>query len=254
MTKYMLNQNEDMLRSGVVKERKRHVQQAMQFRTWGGKREGAGRPRKQGVRPLESHGKRPVLQASVPLHVVTRVLPRVGWLRRRDAYAAIRSATVTVAAHEAMRIVHLSIQGTHLHLIVEARTRTALAKGMQSFKISAAKQLNRALGGARGSVFTDRYHARPLRTPREVRNCIAYVLNNWRRHGEDRGRGWTLDPFASGVSFDGWRELAAKGVMFRAPPTYELLIVWIPKTWLLSIGWRRHGLVGARDVPAGLER
>ena len=27
-----------------------------------------------------------------------------------------------------------------------------------------------------------RYHARPLRTPREVRNALVYVLQNWRKH------------------------------------------------------------------------
>src|SRR5262249_51577855 len=28
----------------------------------------------------------------------------------------------------------------------------------------------------------DRYHARSLSTPREVRNALVYVLNNWRKH------------------------------------------------------------------------
>ncbi len=78
-----------------------------------------------------------------------------------------------------------SIQGTHVHLIVEAQSRTALAKGMQGFGISAAKQLDRAVSGRRGgrrrgSVFTDRYHARTLKTPREVRNCLGITLSSWR--------------------------------------------------------------------------
>ena len=103
---------------------------------------------------------------------------------------------------------HLSIQRTHLHLVVEARSRVALAKGMQSVLISAAKQLNRALRG-RGTVFGDRYRATILRTPRQVRSCVAYVLNNWRRHGEDRGRTWLVDPFSSAISFGGWKELTS---------------------------------------------
>ena len=89
--------------------------------------------------------------------------------------------------------------------------------------------------------------------PREVRNCIAYVLNNWRHHGEDRARSWKLDPFASGVCFGGWKELEGRPFGFRPPPAYASLIVWFPKTWLLATGWRRHGRVGAFETPGGDE-
>lgn len=34
------------------------------------------------------------------------------------------------------------------------------------------------------------------------------------------------------------------------PPGYRGLVTWFPKTWLLSEGWRRHGLIGLREVPA----
>ncbi|HEY3807894.1 MAG TPA: transposase [Kofleriaceae bacterium] len=224
----------------------------------GGARKGAGRPRK-GHRSSERHQVRPVIAAREPQHVVTRVVPRAHGLRRRDAYAAIRDASFVAAAHAPdFRIVHLSIQRTHLHLIVEAKNRTALAKGMQSFLISSARGINAALAkrtrrAQRGSVFADRYHARALRTPRQARNCIAYVLNNWRRHGEDRDRPWKLDPFSSGIGFGGWRELEGRPFGFRPPPSYASLIVWLPKTWLLATGWRKHGRIGAFDVPGGLE-
>jgi len=185
-------------------------------------------------------------------------LPRAGSLRRRDMYAAVRDASIVVTTHDEFRIVHLSIQRTHLHLIVEARHRTALAKGMQGFLISAARGINAALSRRarrklRGCVFGDRYHARALTTPREVRNCVAYVLNNWRHHGEDRGRAWALDPFASGVSFCGWKGLERAAFAYRPPPTYASLVVWFPKTWLLSTGWRKRGLVGEFDLPGGDE-
>ena len=223
----------------------------------GGHRKGAGRPPK-GRRSSERHEVRPALEPSEPQHIVSRVLPRAGSLRRRDMYAAVRKASIVVTTHDDFRIVHLSIQRTHLHLIVEARTRTALAKGMQGFLISAARGINAALSRRarrklRGCVFGDRYHARALTTPREVRNCIAYVLNNWRHHREDRGRTWTLDPFASGVAFGGWKGLERAAFAYRPPPTYAPLVVWFPKTWLLSTGWRKRGLVGELDVPGGDE-
>src|SRR5580698_7781912 len=110
----------------------------------GGCRPGAGRPRK-GRRSSERHEVRPALEPSEPQHIVSRVLPRAGSLRRRDMYAAVREASIVVTTHDDFRIVHLSIQRTHLHLIVEARTRTALAKGMQGFLLSAARGINAAL-------------------------------------------------------------------------------------------------------------
>jgi REP element-mobilizing transposase RayT len=217
----------------------------------GGPRKGAGRPCK-GRGASERHQVREVFRASEPVHVVSRILPRVGSLRRRDAYAAIREATISASKRDDARIVHLSIQRTHVHLIIEAKNRTALAREMQGFLISAAKQLNRVLA-QRGTVFGDRYHATVLRTPRQVRNCVAYVLNNWRHHREDRGRTWTLDPFSSAVCFGGWKELDGSPIGFRPPPTYASLIVWFPKTWLLATGWRKHGRIGALDVPGGDE-
>jgi hypothetical protein len=38
-----------------------------------------------------------------------------------------------------------SAQRTHLHLLVEAKDKEALAAGMQGFQISAAKHLNAAI-------------------------------------------------------------------------------------------------------------
>ncbi|HEX4453985.1 MAG TPA: transposase, partial [Kofleriaceae bacterium] len=122
----------------------------------GGRRKGAGRPYAHD-RPSEPHKTRRAVAASTPIHVVTRIVPRIASLRRRELYACVRAATIAVSKREDARIIHLSIQRTHLHLIVETRHRTALAKGMQSFLISAARHINRTVGG-RGCVFRDRYH------------------------------------------------------------------------------------------------
>jgi len=202
---------------------------------------------------------RPKLRAIEPVHVTVRVHPGVGRLRKHDMFLAVREATLCVAKYEDFRIVHLSIQGTHLHLIVEANDRLALAAGMQAFQISAAKQINRAISKRtrerrRGSVFTDRYHARIMRTPREVRNCIAYVLNNWRHHDEDQTRKtrvWDIDPYSSGISFSGWKELDDADRLPDPPSTYKPLLVWFPRSYLLSTLWRRHGLIRVHEVPGG---
>ena len=98
----------------------------------------------------------------------------------------------------------------------------------------------------RGTVFPDRYHERVLGSPRQCRNAIAYVLNNFRRHGEDRGRTWLVDPLSSAVNFGGWRELAGTNQLFGTPAWYERLPTSTPRTWLLSVGWTKHPLIAAQ--------
>jgi REP element-mobilizing transposase RayT len=225
----------------------------------GGKREGAGRPAK-GPRSSEPHKTRPFLDRRNPVHVTARVAPDLRQLRTRAMYHAIRYATYAAALRygKGFRIVHLTIQRDHLHLVVEAKDRMTLARGMQSFEISAAKHINRSASKRRaqrrrGTVFPDRYHARILNSPKSVRNTLNYVLNNWRHHHQDRTgipRTWLIDPFSSAISFHGWRELAHRDVMWKPPRTYEPLWVWFPKTWLLSRGWRRAGTISVRVVPA----
>src|SRR5262245_3389436 len=118
--------------------------QLVLFKQRGGKRRGAGRPPK-GTRAGSPHKERPFLHARYPVHVVLRVVGAVGNLRRRCVYQAIREATLTTALREDFRIVQLSIQRTHVHLLVEANDKLALARGMQGFQISAAKHLNAAI-------------------------------------------------------------------------------------------------------------
>jgi REP element-mobilizing transposase RayT len=244
----------------MARARKRHVQQEL-FKPRGGKRTGAGRPPK-GPRSSERHKVRPTLRVGEPLHVVARVEADVRSLRTRHMYKAIREATICAAKYDDFHIVHLSIQSNHLHLIVEAKHKVALAKGMQSFQISAAKHVNRVISKLRGSrrqgrVFTDRYHARALNSPRSVRNALNYVLNNWRRHGEDAPRfaaGWQIDPYSTALFFGGWKERAERP--FWIPPRgYAPLIAWFPRTWLLREGWfQRHGAISLFAVPGSLSK
>ena len=199
-----------------------------------------------------------MFKRSEPVHVIMRAAADISSLRKRSIMRAVHEATIIATRHEArFRIVHLSLQRTHVHLIVEAENRVALAKGMQAFGISAARNLNRVLTELRGKkrsgrVFADRYHATILKTPRQVRNTIAYVLNNWRHHGEDKreiASEWVIDPFASGLWFTGWKERDDKGYTYRAPAGYVGFVVWQPTLWLLREGWKRWGLISAYEVP-----
>jgi REP element-mobilizing transposase RayT len=145
------------------------------------------------------------------------------------------------------RVVHYSIQCDHAHLVVEAAGKQALGRGMKSIGVRFARAVNRVFR-RRGPVLEGRYHLRPLKTPREVRNALAYVLLNARRHWRKRNGSSPparIDEASSGRWFDGWRRGTAleRG---REPPA-----VAPGHTWLLRVGWRRHGLVDPSETPGG---
>jgi hypothetical protein len=142
------------------------------------------------------------------------------------------------ASNGPFRVVHFSVQGDHLHLLVEAQDKETLGRGVLGLAIRLARRINRALA-RKGSVWGDRYHARALATPREVRHALVYVLFNFRKHRPaDRRR---LDPCSSAPWFDGFRDPIPAPV--DSPPT------WAARTWLLGVGWRRRGLIGLDEAP-----
>jgi REP element-mobilizing transposase RayT len=225
-------------------------QLAFDFRQWGGSRRGAGRKRR-GKRQV-SHGARPVHSRHQPLHITLRVVDGLPSLRGKKPFRCIKRALAlanTKGKHcEEFRVTHFSVQGNHAHLIAEASDRLHLSRGMQGLAIRVAKRVNRALE-RRGAVFAERFHARALRTPREVRHALAYVLLNERRHLKaERGLTlppWYFDPCSSASEFDGWRH-----VYGLAPPPEPVRDVTAPpRTFLLCRLWRRHGLIVPDEVP-----
>jgi len=152
-----------------------------------------------------------------------RLQPGVGYLRAYRRAKAVESALRDARERLGVRIIHYSIQGNHLHLIVEAESPAALSRGMQGLCIRLAKRLN-AVANRHGGVFADRYHAHPLKTPRETKRAVRYVLTNYRHHAlEYLPAGWT-DPLAS--------ERFA-----QARPPEDAPVV-APSVWLLRVGWR----------------
>jgi REP element-mobilizing transposase RayT len=173
------------------------------------------------------------------VHVTLRCAHDVARLRKFKIYQWLRRAIAAAGARADFSICHYSVQGDHIHLICEAQSERALANGMRSLGTRISKVLNKLLG-RQGSAFDGRYHARALKTPRCVRNGLAYVLLNGRKHGEHRrhtsiGQAW-IDPYSSAYYFDGWagRPHGRLGEPPRGPPP-----VSAPQTWLLSTGWRQ---------------
>jgi putative transposase len=203
--------------------------------TWGGRRDGAGRKPALARRRVR-HRRRPVHDGRCPAHVTLRASNHLPSLRRDDVFGAVRAAFVK-GSTDRFRIIHFSVQRDHVHLLLEADGHIRLRRGVQGLAIRIAKAVNRTLR-RHGRVWADRYHVRALETPREVRHALVYVLQNWRKHLTDvRG----LDPRSSAAWFTGWR------VAIATPPQRVPIVA--ARTWLASVGWRRHGLLRFDEEP-----
>ena len=216
-------------------------------RTWGGARKGAGR-KKTGLCSDAPHRARPIVKKHEVQHVVLRTRKDVPRLRRGATYAAIARALQHTLGEHAFRVVHTSIQHNNLHFLIEADDKEAFSHGMRSLAICAALAINEVCDRS-GKVFAYRYHATAIRSPRQMRNALAYVLNNWRKHSEDErcpaARIATLDPYSTAIQFRGWKQAAKFGV----PAGYAPLPSAEATTWLLRVGWERHGPISAYEVP-----
>ncbi len=222
------------------------VEQLDFMRAWGHRR---GWKRKCKPDAGVSHAKRDELEAKHPVHMTLKVGRGLPPLRTRMAYEVIAGAfekgreRAGRLEHGEFRLVHYTVQDDHLHLICEAQDRRSLSRGMQGLTIRIARALNRVWERS-GKVFADRYHDRILRSPKEVRHVLRYVLNNARKH---LGRMLPEHPdlFSSGVWFDGWRDYVHDGHLLGPEGPIAQA-----RSWLLRRGWRKHGLLGLDETPA----
>jgi putative transposase len=201
----------------------------------GGKQRGAGRKPK-GAVALAPHDTRPRLTKHDPVLVTTHLLPGLPSLRRERTLVTLRRAFAAGAERFGFRLVEFSIQSTHLHFLAEGDDARAVSRGMQGLLVRVAKALNREWG-RKGTVLSDRYHARILGSPRAVRNALVYVLQNAKKHG---ARITGIDAFTSGPWFAGWVD--------RAPRVGRPIAR--AGSWLLRSGWQRGGLLRTTEAPA----
>ena len=191
-------------------------QLALPLKAWGGRRKGAGRKPK-GVKAGVSHLARARFPQRHPVHVTMRTVQGVGYLRGYRRYQAILAALREAKERHSLRVIHYSVQGNHLHLLVEANGADSLARGIQGLAVRLARALNRA-GSRQGKVFADRYHAHVLATRREVAHALRYILENFRHHLREDVAPRGTDPCSSAA----WLSTPLQG---EAP-------VVRPRTWL----------------------
>ena len=205
----------------------------------GGWRPGAGRPK---GRNSVAHRTRERFSSRSPVLVTWRCVGGLPSLRS-DRYAAGIFDAIGGAHTTRFRVTDFSVQTNHLHAIVEADGADVLGEAMHRLAGRIVRRTNAAMG-RKGQLFDERYHAHVLRTPREVRNALRYVLNNARRHAaKDHyffAPDW-IDPYSSGPHFDGWRDPPR-------PPRVRCVTLE-PRTWLRRVGWRRWGLIEVDDIP-----
>ncbi len=203
----------------------------------GGARKGAGRRPKGSVAGIP-HDLREPFGARFPVHVTVKCVRELPKLRRKAEYRVLRQAFAAGAERNGLRLVEYVVMGDHVHMIVEGRDRGSLARGLAGLLVRCARALNR-LWERKGKVFADRYHDHVLRSAKEVRTALCYVLQNARRHGE---RVETIDGYSSGPWFEGWKEeieIVGAGPRFLARAG----------TWLLGVGWKRWGWIGVKERP-----
>jgi len=163
--------------------------------------------------------------------------------------AVIRAVFAKVRERAGFRLTNYSVQRDHIHLIAEATDRVALSKAMRTLCSRIARAVNRAVG-RRGQLIAERYHARPLRVPLEVRRALLYVLRNSHHHERTCGNylpPWDYDPCSSVLEFEGF----ALHREFPPPPLIERRTTVAPKySYLLARGWKKHGLIAITEVPS----
>jgi putative transposase len=165
-------------------------------------------------------------------------------LRHASVFPAVRAA-IAAAEKPSFRVVHFSVQSDHVHYIVEASDKRSLASGVRGLAIRIARAVNKALD-RRGAVWGDRYHTRALRSPREVRNGLVYVLMNFRKHLPQAARTQRPDDCSSAPWFDGFR---ARDGSRRSPATHDPRPTATARTWLATTGWRQRGLIRLDERP-----
>ena len=138
--------------------------------TRGGRRPGSGRKRihSKGV----AHRRREHVNQRTPLHINFKFR---AYIRNKVCLRLLKRAILN-ARKQGLRILHFSLQTNHIHLIIEATDNESLTSGMRSLTVTFAKGLNK------GRVQIERYHLHVLKSLRETKNAIYYVLFNQQKH------------------------------------------------------------------------
>lgn len=233
---------------------------------WGGRRRGAGR---KNLSRTVNHMARPRVDHKKPLHITMRLRDRLPNLRTHRLLKAFKTSARGATPY-GLRVVHFSLLSNHLHLIVEADNNQALGDGMRSLGGRFGRIIRKEAATDRtqnGAVFAGRYHLHVLKTPREMKHALEYVLLNRAKHDKYLEH---LDRFSSASRFPDWKLLLGRRftalirsqIEDRAEEMNELRgeksrkiqrfpdrevkantaasdYICPPQSWLCRVGWQR---------------
>jgi REP element-mobilizing transposase RayT len=140
--------------------------------TRGGRRPGSGRKRihSRGV----SHRTREVVTKRTPQHINFKFNCRI---KNKECLKLLKRS-IQNAKKTGLKIIHFSLQSNHVHLITEAEDNKTLTQGMRALTITFAKGLKK------GKIQIERYHLHVLKSIKEAKFAIQYVLFNQQKHAK----------------------------------------------------------------------
>jgi len=145
--------------------------------------------------------------------------------------------------HKRWEPVHVTLRG--LKGLPSFRSQRLYAAFVQTVRLTNARYedflIVDAFGRERGKLWGDRYHRRDLKTPRQVRNALVYVLANYKKHFRITHGRPQLDPCSSAAWFEGW-------VTHLKPPDIPPPVA-AARTLLLRSLWQKHGLIHPGEYP-----
>ena len=185
------------------------------------------------------HETRAVHDEKHPVHVTIRRVALGPSFRTQLVCGAIRKV-IAAAKSKGVRVVHYSVQENHIHLMAEAKSAADLSSQMRTLFSRIAFAVNE-VAKRRGRLFRDRHHRHALKTPREVRNALVYILFNDRKHSAQSTANASTAPTVDRCSSVYWMhdwapsdKPPAGGILPLADaPTSR------PQTWLARWGWHR---------------
>jgi REP element-mobilizing transposase RayT len=215
-------------------------QKQIQFKKvggWGGKRKGAGRPNLSGT---VNHMSREKVDFKKPLHITLKLNGRIKKTLRGPMMLSRLKECLKKAKAIGLRVIHFSVQMNHIHILAECRDNEVLDRGMKSLGCSLGKAIRKSCG-ENGPVFNGRFHLHVLKSPREMKNGLGYVLLN---HSKHDGLIPYSDRFSSAAYFNEWKELLGRNIgplLMDRRRREAILPPYLspPKSWLAREGWRK---------------
>ena len=161
---------------------------------WGGRRTGAGKKRvhSRGV----AHRTRERVNQRLPLHINFKYRIQI----KNKAFLKILKRALLNSRRQGLKILHYSVQTNHVHFIIEASDNKILECGMRSLTVTLTKGINQ------GRIQLQRYHLHILKTLKETKNAIHYVIFNEQKH--KKAKFARLDDYSSLFRFKDLAKLA----------------------------------------------